>query len=515
MYSCLYNLELLILGTGKPSFQSYDEPIQPQTPANYVKQLKGTDVDAIMLCPTAWKLPLWHSKIIPHWEQDAQNVKEPYFTTELKYHEKAYFRLREFMMAGNDPVKTAVDEAKKCSIAPFISYRMNDHHFLDQENAYVHPEFWRKNKNLWLENSGHKSAVKYGRFFNYMKEEVREFYFSLLHELVDLYDVEGLELDFMRSPCYFADEDLEEGRIIMTEFVKRIRNMLNEYGAKRNKRLSLCVRVPLSIEKCMETGLDVVEWDRLKIIDMVNVSSFYISSPYLDINGYKEKIKHSSVYGELHFIVQQGELYNGYSIDISRKTTREIYRAMAADYLDRGADGISVFNMDYTRCHHLNEPRRLHLKDGEPPFDVLCGITDLNNLLSYDKHYFVGSNFSPLPMQDNLDLDIYIADCVENGPFRHALLRLETEKPCMPAPIETTVNGVVVEEIEWLGELFVPMSAECLPRRENVKCYKVPVELLKHGYNKICAKKSPYSLNHANFIAVEIALYHNNSFLGE
>ena len=93
MYKCLYNLEMLIIATGKPAFQNYDEPIKARTPANYIYQLKDTDVDAVMLCPTAWKLPLWDSKVIPHWKEEASHIQQPYFTADLKYHEKAYFRL--------------------------------------------------------------------------------------------------------------------------------------------------------------------------------------------------------------------------------------------------------------------------------------------------------------------------------------------------------------------------------------------------------------------------------------
>ncbi|MBO5784339.1 MAG: hypothetical protein J6R33_05165, partial [Clostridia bacterium] len=48
MYKCLYNLELLILATAKTPWQDYDQPIQKDSPANFVRRLEGTDVDALM-----------------------------------------------------------------------------------------------------------------------------------------------------------------------------------------------------------------------------------------------------------------------------------------------------------------------------------------------------------------------------------------------------------------------------------------------------------------------------------
>jgi uncharacterized lipoprotein YddW (UPF0748 family) len=139
------------------------------------------------------------------------------------------------MLAGNDPVGETIQTAKTLSIAPFISYRMNDHHYLYQENAFIHPKFWRNHKNYWLCNTGYPSVKGDNRYFNYLIEPVRDYYFNLLEELTARYDIAGIELDFMRSPIFFAVEDLEAGKIVMTQFVTRIRNMLAIYGEKRGK----------------------------------------------------------------------------------------------------------------------------------------------------------------------------------------------------------------------------------------------------------------------------------------
>ena len=521
MFKCLYNLEMLIISTGNPPFQSYDEPIKPETPANYIYQLKDTDVDAVMICPTAWKLPLWDSKVIPHWKEEAAHIQQPYFTADLKYHEKAYFRVRDFMMAGNDPVGTAVEAAKKCGIAPFISYRMNDHHYLNQETAFVHPRFWRENPQLWLkagEKAENDVALCDGeRYFDYYHEEVRRHYYSLLEELVSMYDVEGVELDFMRSPTYFDAAHLEEGRGIMTEFVRSIREMLDTWGKKRGKQLKLCVRVPYTTKWCHEVGLDVERWDAEKLIDMVNVSTYFICSPKVDVAGYKKIVKNSAMYGEMHFIVDKAKLYNGFMNNCHRKTTKEMYRALAATYLDQGMDGVSFFNTDYARHHFFNEPRRLHMKDPQPPLEDFNGISDLKHLQKLDKHYFVGPNYSELPQVNYMDLQLYVAEPNVTENFKHAILRIKTQEPCQGLEIAATVNGQSVEEIVWMGELFPPLSMEGAAAPQYVKYYQVPVELLKHGINRITAKNlcdDPTLWDkRAVFEFVELAVYKENSFL--
>lgn len=521
MYKCLYNLELLIIATGKTTFQDYDEPIESETPAKYVYQLKDTDVDAVMLCPTAWKLPLWDSKVIPHWKEEAPRIQQPYFTADLKYHEKAYFRLKDYMMKGNDPVGVAVAAAKECGIAPFISYRMNDHHYLSQEDAFVHPKFWRENPHLWLkatDKAENDVALCDGeRYFDYYHEEVREHYYSLLEELVSLYDVAGVELDFMRSPTYFDSAHLEEGRGIMTEFVRKIRRMLDTWGKKRGKHLKLCVRVPYTTKWCHGVGLDVERWDHEKLIDMVNVSTYFICSPKVDVAGYKAWVQNAPLYGEMHFIVDKTKLYNGFMNNCTRKTTKEMYRALAATYLDQGMDGVSFFNTDYARHHFFNEPRRLHLKDGQPPLEDFNGIASLEHLSGLDKHYFVGPNYSELPQVNVLDMELYIADKKPADTFKHAILRIKTQEPCQGLEIAANINGNDLKGIVWMGELFPPLSIEGVATPEYVKCYQVPVEVLKHGNNHISARNlcdDPTLWDkRAVYEMVELAVYKNNSFM--
>lgn len=523
MYKCLYNLELLILGTAKTPFQDYDEPIRKETPANYVRQLEGTDVDAIMICPTAWKRPLWPSKVDPHWEKEAPYIQRPYFSADMKFHEKAYFRLKDYMLQGNDPVAEAVNQANRQGIAPFISYRMNDHHYLKQQDAFVHPAFWRDNPQFWLgkgasQSDGlHKWDEEENRHFDYMHEPVREYYYSLLSELVEGYDIAGLELDFMRSPVYFKTAQLPDGRKIMTQFVRRIRKLLDLWGERRGKHLMLCVRVPYSTQWCWDVGLDVSCWDKEGLIDMVNISPFFISSPKLDIAGYKKIVHKAKLYGEMHFIVDKAVLHNGYGNNVTRKTTKYIYRALAATFLDQGMDGVSFFNADYARHHYFNEPRRDHLINEGPPFDAFRGITQLESLKNQDKHYFVGPHYSELPMYNNLDIELYLADRQIQNTFKHALLRLKTKDPCVGSEVHAYINGQKLEEILWVGELFPPLSIEGIAKPECVKYYRVPVSILKYGVNHVAAKNlcdDPTVWGkQVVYETVELGLYKYNSLL--
>ena len=509
MFKCLYNLELLIMASAKTPFQSYDEPIRPDTAANYVYQLKDTDVDALMICPTAWKLPLWKSKVYPFWENETKEMKPPYFFKELKYYEKVFWRMKEHMDTGADPFKEAIRAAREIGISPFVSYRMNDHHNIDNPNAITHPSFWKNNSHLWISDEE--------RFLNYLHPEVRDFYFNILEELVANYDVAGLELDFMRSPTFFPKNRIVEGRAVMTEFVRRVRAMLDKQGEIKGRRLHLSVRVPYTLEWSERIGLDIERWDAEGIIDMVTLSSFFINSPELDFDNYKNIVKNAAKYGEMHVVVKQGKLKSGFSNNIVRRTTKEMYRALSATFLDRGLDGVAFFNVEYTYHHFFNESRRAGIKDGAPPHKALRGISDLEYLRSKNKHYFVSPPFSSLPQTNELELSLYVADVDIGKNFKHALMRIETRDICRNISFDASINGVAIEEAIWTGELFPPISYEGLPDADSVRYFRVPTDILKHGENliRITNVSEVRAYKEAVFEVVELALYKNNTLIDE
>lgn len=338
-YRCLYNHEMLILFTTQTPYQTYREDVTSRQVAGYVRELAGTQVDALMCCPTAWRLPLYRSEVDPRWQNDAPQEVEPPAEADRRYYAKVYWRVRRYMLKGEDPVALTLQTARDLGLGFFMSYRMNDHHYLSLPDCPTHPRFWRERTDL------HLAAEQGNHHLDYLKSEVREWYTRILFELVDRYDVDGLELDFMRGPTYFAPDQVKAGIPVMTEFVRNIRRQLDDVGRQRGRRLQLCVRVQRNLALCESIGLDVKTWDRDGLMDMVNASPFFIHSPDVDIEGFKRELRHARVYGEMHFITRPGKTPGGFENNIHRYTTRTQYETCALSLLDRGADGLSLFNL--------------------------------------------------------------------------------------------------------------------------------------------------------------------------
>jgi hypothetical protein len=210
------------------------------------------------------------------------------------------------------------------------SFRMNDAHFTSTDNPNV-SEFWKQHAKLALGSA----YGYYGGCLNYASDVVRGHFCDRVLEFADLYpQVDGFELDAMRSPFFFPLGKGSENAPLFTEMVRRIKAAL-AVQAKRLKRPDylLSINVPLTPELALECGLDVVAWDAEKLFDCVSVGTYqaYMDHPI-------ERWKKLLVHGTPVFA------YIGCSPQTGQYLGLEEYRAAAANAHASGADGIYLFN---------------------------------------------------------------------------------------------------------------------------------------------------------------------------
>ena len=58
---------------------------------------------------------------------------------------------------------------------------------------------------------------------------------SILVELVSRWDVDGIELDYMRHPAFFRIEEGYPNRYLMTDFISYIRQQMDEIGGGKGQ----------------------------------------------------------------------------------------------------------------------------------------------------------------------------------------------------------------------------------------------------------------------------------------
>ena len=266
----------------------------------------------------------------------------------------------DFIAQGTDPLEIVVEFCHANGIEVFWSMRMNDVHdawgawyspFLFPPLKKAHPEYLMGTEEDRPVNGGW-TAVDFGH------EEIRDLAFRFFEEVCQNYDVDGVQLDFMRHLAYFKAHANggsvgEEELGMMTGLLARIRRMADEVGAKRGRPILISVRVPDSVELCKAVGLDVVRWIEQDLIDLLVVSGYFRLNPWessVEL-GHQFGVPVYPCLSETRLKDEQGRRV---------RASNESYRARAMEAWQAGVDGIYMFNF-----FNPNSPLWLELGDVE------------------------------------------------------------------------------------------------------------------------------------------------------
>ena len=269
----------------------------------------GSQVDCVGWCLDEGNIAAYPSKVIP---------------------ELQYPTLLRWRKDGVDIAQRIVEESHRCRIEVFWEHRLNGaDREADVSTPAQHP-LKTQHPDWLIKDSWWKPGL-----WNYAVPEVRQFKLSVLREVAKGYDLDGLNLDFGRHPPYFPTGEQWEHRDEMTDFVRQVRLMLQEVAQKRGRPFLLSVRVADTVPGCHFDGLDIENWVRLKLVDMIVIGTRSIE---VDLAGFKEVVQGSHV--KLYPCIDQHHSPDGYHA----VPAVEFVRGVAANWWHQGADGIATFN---------------------------------------------------------------------------------------------------------------------------------------------------------------------------
>jgi hypothetical protein len=202
--------------------------------------------------------------------------------------------------AGANPPDIACEYGHRLGLKVVPVVRMNDVH--DMYFKYEVSRFKLDNPHLLLGYGKYNDWEKGARghsdrssleahtwgMFNYAHEEVRSHVFAVIQEFITRWDNDGVSLDFERAPRLFLEKGKPENAAIMTDFIRRIRQLLDEVSRERGRPQPLHVRVIPSINECVARGLDVRTWVKEGLVDAISPGCGYITvsqdiSPWLEL----------------------------------------------------------------------------------------------------------------------------------------------------------------------------------------------------------------------------------------
>jgi len=171
---------------------------------------------------------------------------------------------------GVDYPARVIARCRHHGISPWISLRMNDTHNNNEVRHPIHSTFWKAHPEYWRVQG--RRIDYYDRTLDYSHTAVRDRFWRLIEEVLQRYDMDGLELDFMREPFLFKPGREQEGGKILAEWLQQVRKLVEQTARRRGHAIKIGVRVPAHPVTAQNLGLDAVHWAEQGWVDLIVVT---------------------------------------------------------------------------------------------------------------------------------------------------------------------------------------------------------------------------------------------------
>ena len=371
----------------------------------------------------------------------------------------------------------ALARCRQRGIAPGVTIRMNDMHDAPYPSSHLFSRFYKEHPQFHLKSLDGRSWGT--EALDYAHREVREHFLSLIRELATDYDLEVLELDFMRFPYHFDRDSIERNCNTMTGFMREVRKILD--GTDRG--IALIPRVASSPGAARQLGFDVQAWAREGLVDGITTANFMGTCWDLAIEDFRELVgPQIAIYASSEVA---GDRRDGMPVRYLPES-HEMLRGFAAGYLATGADGVNTFNYFLARHHNpvtaekfyggLGEMRSLEHARGKPRIHVLTAGFWL----------------------PECDMPEQVPVLIRAGRERRFGMLLAAESKGAEVTVRVYFDGEIEPEDLWLRIGVHPGShaAEIrkgpegdkekkFSRKSKIAVFKVPSHVIKDGRNEL------------------------------
>jgi hypothetical protein len=201
---------------------------------------------------------------------------------------------------GDDPIRPIVEFTHRLGKEYFFNIRMNDCHSslrfhgaawwepfrlrnLHLLQSKISPDELEKRYLPWIRGesdaypvqavqdrrgAGNRDVQSWSAY-DYAHPEVREYFLGLIETVCERYDIDGVDLDWLRHPFFFRFGGEREGIPMMNDFVRRVAAIVRAAGTRRGRPIVIAMRVPDSPDRAVEIGLDVSMWISEGWIDLL------------------------------------------------------------------------------------------------------------------------------------------------------------------------------------------------------------------------------------------------------
>ena len=259
---------------------------------------------------------------------------------------------------GVDSLRTVVDCCHSMGVDVHVSFRMEAFQCSPPFDEFFTGDVYRDHPEWRCVDIDSREIAR----MSYAFPEVRELVLSILREMATRYDIDGVNPIFNRgAPFLLYEEPLVEGfkeetgldprtlderdarylryrAGVMTDFMRTLRNEMDEIGHERGRKLEISTHVLNNEETDLFYALDVRAWVEGGLID--NLISYPWRDGELDVEYFGRLTRDTPVrfYPEM----------------MPRRMSPEEYRQLALRYYEAGADGLCFWDTN-SRAQYRKE----------------------------------------------------------------------------------------------------------------------------------------------------------------
>lgn len=467
---------------GWSSYMRYPAPMSPaDIVAATVAPVIGTRVKVYQFCSLGGHAVNYSSSFLPR-------VGEMMETVDVMHVWRMRETLRHLTTLGTDPLRIVSEACHKNGIACQFSLRMNDRHhtYRRADGSWHFPELLSH----WLDE--HPDLLLPDRALDYTKAEVADYRRRHVQEVLDKYDVDGIDLDFTRFKPWFRPGEEDAGMPKMTGLIRDLRDMTKSRGK------TLSARFEYDPQACIASGLDIEAWLRESLVDQVTLGGIGDHTPDAPSEWWVERAHAAGckvfpgIEGQLHWCPVAGGGGTGLRpgngvVDGYGPPSLKYMRGVSAIHYMSGADGMSLFNFtcaDGAFCREalveLADPRALEGRDKQ----YVLALWPWDSQIYYARWV---SRFRLAPGQVQAQCMLRIADDfamqkARGRPFS-AILTLEWKGLNRVSDIRIRLNG---KTLHWNGFCYNHYDDGCW---NDIVQYTVPSEALHKGANNITLRR--------------------------
>ena len=396
-----------------------------------LKHAPGTQVDTIFYCTTQSFNYYTHRTA----------VGEVFLSRDGPFQHN---NMQALLDAGTDPLRLAVEFGHANDLEVMWTLRMNDIHDAFTPPLWPrwktdHPDALLGSRGDWDE---HPPATQHRWWsgVDFAREDVRERTKELIEEVARGYDVDGIDLDWLRHPIHFpetlrGEKVPAEKAALITALVRDVRRMLTRIGDERGRPILLSTRVPMLVEHGLYIGTDVEAWLKEGLLDLVVSGGGYI--PFSMPTEELAALGHQ--YGvPVYPCISASGMGRRKPYGPGGLYGIEAWRAAAANAFAAGAAGISLFNLFPAPGNEAQNrlARQVFGETGElatlANTDKLFCLDNAEHLArcGYTNHVIEYGQCLPKRLQRNEPVRVGLPVGGDLAEAASATLRLQTDNPC-------------------------------------------------------------------------------------